>query len=108
MYSNINKASQMIGKPQQELIKGLLEQINSLQPIQIKRLIEGKFKITPILQRELMINMLSRADGVTVLQAMYEGVKSPSTQIQELKKRGYKIDNIREVGKCKKAIYHLR
>jgi hypothetical protein len=108
MYSNISKASQMIGKPQQELIKELLEQINSLQPVQIKRLIDGGYKITPILQRELMIKMLSRVDGVTVEQARYEGVKSPSTQIQELKKRGYKIDNIRNVGKCKKAIYHLR
>ena len=66
MYSNIGKASQMIGKPQQELIKELLEQINSLQPVQIKRLIDGGYKITPILQRELMIKMLSRVDGVTV------------------------------------------
>ena len=98
----------MIGKPQQELIKLLLEQVNKLQPIQIKRLIEGGYKITPILQRELMIKMLSRVDGVTVEQARYEGVKSPSTQIQELKKRGYKIDNIRNVGKCKKAVYHIR
>ncbi len=108
MYSNISKASQMIGKPQQELIKGLLEQINSLQPIQIQRLIEGNFKITPILQRELMINMLSRADGVTVLQARYEGVKNPSMQIQHLKKLGYKIEDMRVVGKCQKAIYHLK
>lgn len=107
MYSNISKASQMIGKPQQAIVMVLLEQINKLQPIQIKRLIEGKLKITPILQRELMIKMLSRADGVTVEQAMYEGVKSPSMQIQELKKRGYKIDNIRNVGKCKKAIYRI-
>lgn len=37
-----------------------------------------------------MIKMLSRADGVTVEQAMYEGVKSPSMQIQELKKEGTK------------------
>ncbi len=105
---NINKAAQMIGKPQQELIKVLLEQVNKLQPVQIQRLIEGCYKITPILQRELMIKMLSRADGVTVEQAQYEGVKSPSMQIQELKKRGYKIDNIREVGKCKKAVYRIR
>jgi len=108
MYSNISKAAQMIGKPQQELIKVLLEQVNKLQPIQIKRLIDGGYKITPILQRELMVKMLSRVDGVTAEQAMYEGVKNPSTQIQELKKRGYKIDNIRNVGKCKKAIYRIR
>jgi hypothetical protein len=98
----------MIGKPQQEIVEKLLEQINKLQPIQIKRLIEGKFKITPILQRELMIKMLSRADGVTVLQAMYEGVKNPSMQIQLLKKLGHKIEDMRIVGKCQKAIYHLR
>jgi len=108
MYSNISKASQMIGKPQQAIVMVLLEQVNQLQPIQIKRLIEGGYKITPILQRELMIKMLSRVDGVTVEQARYEGVKSPSMQIQLLKKRGYKIDNIRNAGKCKKAIYRIR
>ena len=98
----------MIGKPQQELIKVLLEQVNKLQPIQIKRLIEGGYKITPILQRELMVKMLSRPCGVTVEQAMYEGVKSPSMQIQELKKRGYKIEDMRVVGKCQKSIYRIR
>lgn len=56
-------------------------------------------------QRNLMLKLCKRKQGVTVREAKEQGVRNPTLQVQELRLRGFEIGDIREKGKDKRSTY---
>lgn len=104
---NINKAILMIEMDHESAIITLLSKLNKFTPFQISSFIKNDLIIREPLQRDLMTALMKRDQGVTVDQARKNGVKNPTLQVQEIRKRGGNIIDQRVSGVDKKSVYRI-